>query len=507
MPTLILPLQLFRLYRSTWVFARPRLTPPCVARVDFGSGGEAHEPMQADSATSSFLASLRAAGIVVLQGIVISDRVDRAPSPATVHGAPAVVAQHEQPQEPLGGVKSASAATAHPVPAVAVQGGQSQPPLRSAGASLSQAGLAGLSLGASPHEVAFREVTFAEAVREYAEEDAASSSSEKAAVSEGRHNVLRLLYQLCPGAAPKSLPAPRKMCDFEGLFASADPPPALEGAPTLFHRVAELREEHQSRFRVAAETGKAVVSALPFCHRDRGCCSDPSVASSASMNPAIPRLVGTLSNRRSLSFSFEEAARVESLCNGMLAQSAGFWFFSALLHWLKELGFEAPDPSLFGQLVQEVSGSLVTAANSASGLATFMLAKRRQGVLSRFPLHLGAHFKKDLGSSSYGDPHVFDDEVLARVIATSREDSNLDAQLSIAKAFTLPVFRADAKKPGRKASSGQDSSVSSSGFRGRGRGSDSEGVKRKASSPGRSRKEKPSHRGSSPASKRGRGCK
>ena len=97
--------------------------------------------------------------------------------------------------------------------------------------------------------------------------------------------------------------------------------------------------------------------------------------------------------------------------------------------------------------------------------------------------------------------------VLARVIAASREDSNLDAQLSIFKAFTLPVFRADAKKPGRKASSGQDFSASSSGFRRRGRDSDSGGVKHKASSPGRSRKEKSSRRGSPPASKRGRGRK
>ena len=46
------------------------------------------------------------------------------------------------------------------------------------------------------------------------------------------------------------------------------------------------------------------------------------------------------------------------------------------------------------------------------------------------------------------------DEVLARVIATSREDSHLDAQLSIAKAFPLPVFRAEAKNTGQKASSG-----------------------------------------------------
>ena len=89
----------------------------------------------------------------------------------------------------------------------------------------------------------------------------------------------------------------------------------------------------------------------------------------------------------------------------------------------------------------------------------------------------------------------------------------MDAQLSIAKAFTLPVFHAEAKNPGRKASSAQGSSASSastSGFRGRGRGSDSGGgggSKRKASSPGRSRSKKSPRCGSSPASKRGRGRK
>ena len=244
-------------------------------------------------------------------------------------------------------------------------------------------------MGESPHKIAFREVNFAEHVREFAEEDEASSSAEKVAVSEGHRNVLRLLYQLFPGAAPKSQPTPGKVCDFEGLFAATDPAPVAEGAPTLFHRVAELREEHQARFHAAAEVGKAVSSALPSLHRDRGCCSDPALESSAFINPSIPQLVGALSSRRSLNFSFEEAARVESLCNGLLAaQSSGFWFFSALLHWLKELGFEAPDPNLLGQLVQEVSGSLVTAANSASGLAAFMLAKRREGVFSHFPSHV-----------------------------------------------------------------------------------------------------------------------
>ena len=372
--------------------------------------------------------------------------------------------------------------------------------------------LPGPALGESPYEIAFREVNFAERVRKFAVEDESFSSMEKVAASLGRRNVLRLLYQLCPGETSKSQPAPRKACHFEGLYAPSDTASVAEGAPTLFHRVAELREEHQGRFRAAAEAGKAVASAVPYCRRNRGCCSDPLLESSPPMNPSIPRIVGALSNRHSLNFSFEEAARVESLCNGMLAaQSSGFWFFSALLHWLKELGFKAPDPGLFGQLVQEVSGSLVTSANSASGLAAFMLAKRREGVLSHFPSHVGPHFKKDLAASSFSGSRVFDDEVLARVIAASREDSHLDVQLSIAKAFTLPVFLAEAKNTGRKASSGQGSSASSSastsGFQGRGRGSDSGGLKREASSPGRYRSKKSPRCGSSRASKRGRGRK
>ena len=182
--------------------------------------------MQVGSATSSFLASLQAAGIVILQGIVIGDRLDRASSPVTVHGVPAVAAQHEQLQEPLGGGRTTWAASAYPAPALEVRDGQTQSILRSDRASSAQAGLAGPSLGTSPHEVAFHEVAFAESVLEFAEEDAASSSSEKVAVSEGHRNVLRLLYQLCPGAAPKSPLAPHKVCDFEGLFALMIPLPS-----------------------------------------------------------------------------------------------------------------------------------------------------------------------------------------------------------------------------------------------------------------------------------------
>ena len=55
----------------------------------------------------------------------------------------------------------------------------------------------------------------------------------------------------------------------------------------------------------------------------------------------------------------------------------------------------------------------------------FFQAKRREGVLSHFPLHVGLHFQRDLAGSSFSGPDLFDEEVLAKVIAASREDSSL----------------------------------------------------------------------------------
>ena len=138
---------------------------------------------------------------------------------------------------------------------------------------------------------------------------------------------------------------------------------------------------------------------------------------------------------------------------------------------------------LFAHLIQNLSLALVNAASSSASLAAYVQAKHREGVLSHSPSHVGIHFRKDLAASSFAGPFLFDDDVLARIIASSHEDSHLDTQLSIAKAFKLPVFRG-AGNADRKASSNQRSeasSSSSSGPRSRG-GSNSEdkGAKRKA---------------------------
>ena len=180
----------------------------------------------------------------MLQGVDISDRVVReSPSPA---------------------VQSANAQ------AGASQGAQAEVPLGSLDAVTEQENIDSDSSSISPHEAAFRAVTFADAVRELVEDDAISSVSEKGAVTVGHRDVLQLLYQLCSAAAPESPPAPRRVCDFKGLFDSVDGP-AAEGAPTLFHSIAELRTERRQHFCAAVETSQLLSSALLSCRRDRGC--------------------------------------------------------------------------------------------------------------------------------------------------------------------------------------------------------------------------------------------
>ena len=139
----------------------PSVCNPCIA---FGAGGQAQEPVQEVTATFSFLASLRAAGIAVPQGVVTGDRVDRDVSPVTVHDAPAVAAQYEQPQEPLRGGRPLQATAAHPAPGRQEQDAQPQSILCTSREPQAHGVLPGPAMGESPHEIAFREVNFAERV-------------------------------------------------------------------------------------------------------------------------------------------------------------------------------------------------------------------------------------------------------------------------------------------------------------------------------------------------------
>ena len=111
-------------------------------------------------------------------GVVICDRIDRDVTPATVHGAPAVAAQHVQPQEPLRGGRPLQAATAYSAPVRQEQDAQLQSRLRTGREPQAHCVLPGPALSESIHEIAFCGVNFAERVREYAEVDEISSSTE-----------------------------------------------------------------------------------------------------------------------------------------------------------------------------------------------------------------------------------------------------------------------------------------------------------------------------------------
>ena len=124
------------------------------------------------------------------------------------------------------------------------------------------------------------------------------------------------------------------------------------------------------------ESGKLLSSCLSSRLRDPGAVVDPTLRSAAPFNNDLFRLVGSLSAKRSVNLSFDEAAKVESLVKGLTdLQSISFWLFSTFLHWLKELGFVPRDAALFEQLVQSLSLSLVNVVSVLANFATFFQAK------------------------------------------------------------------------------------------------------------------------------------
>ena len=277
------------------------------------------------------------------------------------------------------------------------------------GASSSRASLAEPAYRVTPAEPAHRAFLFAD-VSTLDDDDCALVFSEKKPLSEGLRSVLRLLFQLCPPAVSEALPPPQRTCDFEGLFASVSKPAAEKVPMNPFHQVAELLSETRLRFQTVLEAGKLPAAGLPPRLRGPGSFAEPMPLSATPFNSSLFRLVGSLSTKCSLNFSFDEATKVESLAKVLLdSQSMSFWFFSALLHWLKELGFVPPDSVLFEQLVQLLSLSFVGAASSSATLATYFEAKRHEGVLSHFPSHVRLHFRRDLASSSFSGPDLFDE--------------------------------------------------------------------------------------------------
>ena len=166
-----------------------------------------------------------------------------------------------------------------------------------------------------------------------------------------------MVFQLCPTAAAEGLLQPQRSCNFEGLFGAVPKAAAAaEVPPNLFHRVAELVSDSRVCFQMALEAGKLPSSCLPPRRRSPGAVVDPTLRAAAPFNNDLFRLVGSLSSKRLINLSFDEAAEVEALVMGLIdSQSMFFWLFSTFLHWLRELGFVPVDAAGFEQLVQSLS--------------------------------------------------------------------------------------------------------------------------------------------------------
>ena len=490
--------------------------PSCLTpQMRYGNlGGERIESEPAALANSppefsDFFSKARAAGLEVPEGLVGRILLAGPDAAGSAAAAPQRIRPGSVSEGQLGvGVDAVVHGRAQP-PAVALglsQGAGSVAGIDSSVVGLSGSQSAGLGLGAAAavnvgastsgmSRSATHSVSFADA--EFADPSEPEDRDSERASQESFKSVLKLLFQLCPDAEPDAQPPALKACAFEGIFAHAARHKKEESAAKLFHRVAELLQEARVKFSDAAESGKLPCACLPGRRKMYGASDAPELQKAAPPNKSLARFV-SVSGKRAINMSIEETAKVEVVLKSCLeSQSISFWLFNALLCWLKELGLEPPAPALFDQLIQSFSLSMVSSTSMSAALATFMQAKRREAYLSHFPPHVAAHFKAQLAASDFSSSGLFDEDTLASVLAATREDSQLEAQLAMAKAFSFPVFGKAIKKAADPSAS---ASASAPAQRGKGRGA-GKGYKRKASaSPGRGRGYKSPRGGASASS-------
>ena len=276
---------------------------------------------------------------------------------------------------------------------------------------------------------------------------------EKVSASEGLRRVLHMIFALCPDAAPQSDSKPAKSCNYEGMFG--EPKQAKEDLnPMLFHRVGEILVEVGKHFQSFSESGKSLQHSLPNRRRSYATADAPSLANPVKANSSVPRLVGSVAASKGLNCNYGEISKLEGVAKqGLEAQSLAFWCFSALLKWIKNEGFKPGEPQFFEELIQAFSLAMVNATSSMASISTFCHAKRREGILSHFPPHIGDHFKALLQASSFAGEFLFDDETLGKVLSESREDSAVSANVAISKGFSFPIFGKTKQSQDSKAAS------------------------------------------------------
>ena len=269
-----------------------------------------------------------------------------------------------------------------------------------------------------------------------------------------------------------SIPEPKtpKMCGLEKYFKVSSSDSKTDLNLNLYHRVSEVLDDVRSRFKTALENSKPILGALGYRKKKYESLDFPSLGSPPTVNSNLTRIMPAVSTKRSISLSYDEASRMESLSRNQLElHSNVFWLLSTLLAVVKENGFTPPDSSKFEDLISELSLSLVHSTNQAASIATFLQTKRREGLLAHLPCHVAACHKTDLLTSPLDSSSLFGQEVLDKVIRDVHQDSHTDAQLAISKAVSLPSF--SSFRSSRKSEGQVEKGNSSQGsYRGRGRG-------------------------------------
>ena len=308
--------------------------------------------------------------------------------------------------------------------------------------------------------------------------DVETDSNAPGTTEPGFRPVAKVIYDLHPHSVPSTSKGVSRECDFERIYAVSAKDQKEYPKFNLYPKVGEILEQVRQKFSASVAQGKVTTGPMPGRKRKYEAPDTPSLGSAPNFNPNLARLMDNVSPRRSLSFSFEDCGRVESLVRHQLEiNSLVFWLFSSLIKVLNGCGFEPEDPIVFEGIIYNLTLGLINSTSISSSVSSFLQLKRREGLLSHLPPHVVSCHREDLLASPLSSPLLFDPETLTRVIQEVKDDSSTSTMVSVSRMVSLPSF--SAMRSSRKASSGvpaagRDQVASGSG-RGRGRGQQNQG--------------------------------
>ena len=269
--------------------------------------------------------------------------------------------------------------------------------------------------------------------------------------------LANFVFDCYPGSRPVA-----PLCDFETLYALADPPESSHPRFALYSRVSAILGEVSDRAASLARRSKSLSAILPKKVRKYAVADARHFSTAQPLNPNFARWCGNkaVSNQCWGSVTFAEMQRLEGVSQASLeACPLSLWMMSRLLPQLKHDGFNPYDPTLFNTAISSVSAALSSQARSAAAVSSLICSKRRESLLAHATVPISQVQKRELMVSPGSSEGLFDQGLLDKVASQVKEDAFVSSSMSMAKL----AQSGSSGKAGQTASSGSSRSSSGAG--------------------------------------------